>query len=87
MMNSEEANIELILYTLVGVLGLGTIYAWYQFYKVVANKCDTCSIGLHQSPFKSKCFTGAVFFTLAFVLAVFALKRVLAFSCGPELWG
>ena len=51
----------------------GTFYAWYQFYKVVANQCDTCSIGLHKSPFKSKCFVGAVFFSIAFVLALLLL--------------
>ena len=64
------------LYVLNVVLGLGTIYAWYQFYKVVANKCDTCSVGLHENPFKSKCFTGAVFFTLSFALAIYALILV-----------
>ena len=64
------------LYVLNVVLGLGTIYAWYQFYKVVANKCDTCSVGLHENPFKSKCFTGAEFFTLSFALAIYALILV-----------
>ncbi len=64
------------LYVLNVVLGLGTIYAWYQFYKVVANKCDTCSVDLHENPFKSKCFTGAVFFTLSFALAIYALILV-----------
>ncbi|MBT6691193.1 hypothetical protein HOB10_02595 [Candidatus Parcubacteria bacterium] len=66
-------SLDNILYALVAVLGLGTIYAWYQFYKVVANKCDTCSIDLHENPFKSKCFTGAVFFTLSLALAVYAV--------------
>lgn len=61
-----------VIYALVVVLGLGTLYAWYQFYKVVANKCDTCSVDLHQNPFKSKCFTGAVFFTLSMALAIWA---------------
>ena len=69
-------DLQNVLYLLNVVLALGTIYAWYQFYIVVANKCDTCSVGLHQSPFKSKCFTGAVFFTLAFALAVWALMLV-----------
>ena len=62
-----------VLYALVVVLGTGTLYAWYQFYKVVANKCDTCSVDLHQNPFKSKCFTGAVFFTLSLLLAFYAV--------------
>jgi hypothetical protein len=66
-------NLQTTLYTLVVVLGLGTLYAWYQFAKVVLNKCDTCSIDLHKNPFKSKCFIGAVFFTLAFALAIYAV--------------
>ena len=60
------------LLALVIVLTLGTLYAWYQFYKVVVNKCDTCSVGLNKSPFKSKCFVGAVFFTISLALAVYA---------------
>ncbi len=64
------------LQVLALVLALGTAYSWYQFYKVLAKKCDTCSVDLHQSPFKSKCFVGAVFFTAAFVLALYALSLV-----------
>jgi len=63
-----------VLHTLLAVLALGTIYAWYQFALVVKNRCDTCSVDLHQSPFKSKCFVGAVFFTLAFLLALYAVS-------------
>ena len=69
-------DIKNVLYILNAVLALGTLYAWYQFYKVVANKCDTCSIVLLQNPFKSKCFTGAIFFTLSFGLAIWALLLV-----------
>ncbi len=69
-------NLQTTLYVLNVVLALGTIYAWYQFYKVVANQCDTCSIDLHKNPFKSKCFVGAVFFTLAFILALYSLLLV-----------
>ena len=64
------------IYLLTAVLGAGTAYAWFQFYKVVANKCDTCSIGLHQSPFKSKCFVGALLFSVAFALALYACYLV-----------
>ncbi len=67
------SNLVLVLEILTAVLAAGTAYAWYQFYKVVVNKCDTCSVGLHQSPFKSKCFVGAVFFTVAFILSCIAL--------------
>ncbi len=66
-----------ILYLLTGVLTLGTLYAWYQFAEVVQNNCDTCSTELHQSPFRSKCFVGAVFFTLALLLAVYATYSVV----------
>jgi len=69
-------NLQIVLYLLNIVLAAGTIYAWYQFYKVVANKCDTCSVGLHQNPFKSKCFMGALFFSLSFILAIWALLIV-----------
>lgn len=65
-------DLETTLCTLDVVLALGTAYAWYQFYQVVKDKCDTCSVGLSKSPFKSKCFVGAVFFTAAFLLALYA---------------
>ena len=70
-------DLKIVLEILTAVLGAGTAYAWYQFYKVVVNKCDTCSVGLHESPFKSKCFVGAVFFTISFVLSCYALSFVL----------
>ncbi len=85
-MNTESGTILLVLYILTSVLTLGTIYAWYQFYKVVSNKCDTCSVDLHQNPFKSKCFTGAVFFTVSFALAAYATFLMGNFSCGPFHW-
>ena len=65
-----------VLQWLVGVLALGTLYAWYQFWLVIKNKCDTCSVDLYQSPFRSKCFVGAVFFTVAFGFALYALLLV-----------
>lgn len=74
--NIKNMDLKNVLYLLNIVLAGGVAYSWYQFYKVVANKCDTCSIDLHKSPFKSKCFVGAVFFTLAFVLALWALLLV-----------
>lgn len=58
------------IYLLDAVLALGTIYAWYQFALVLARRCDTCSVDLKASPFKSKCFVGAIFFSLALVLAL-----------------
>ena len=63
-------DITTTMYALLIVLALGTIYAWYQFAMVLARKCDTCSVGLQKSPFRSKCFVGALFFSLAFVIAL-----------------
>ena len=72
LVNLLSMDLQTTLFALDIVLASGTAYAWYQFYNVVRNKCDTCSVNLHQSPFKSKCFVGAVFFTLAFILALYA---------------
>ena len=58
------------VYTLLLVLALGTAYAWYQFALVLARRCDTCSADLKASPFRSKCFVGALFFSAALVLAI-----------------
>lgn len=63
-------NITATLLVLDIVLVLGMVYAWYQFALVLARQCDTCSVDLKESPFKSKCFVGAIFFSLAFVLAI-----------------
>lgn len=65
-------NLLTTLTLLIVVLGLGTIYAWYQFAQVVIKRCDTCSSSLKENPLKSKCFVGAIFFTIAFVLAIYA---------------
>ncbi len=65
-------TLQITLALLTAVLAGGSSYSWYQFYKVVKNQCDTCSINLHQSPFKSKCFVGALFFTVAFLLSLYA---------------
>lgn len=57
----------------LAVLAIGTMYAWYNWYLVLVGKCDTCSIGVHQKPFTSKCFWGALFFTLALAVNIWAL--------------
>jgi hypothetical protein len=66
-------DLQTTIYVLVAVLVLGTIYSWYQFALVLARRCDTCSVSLQDSPFKSKCFIGALFFSVALVLALNAL--------------
>ncbi|MDD2934860.1 MAG: hypothetical protein PHX25_00075 [Candidatus Pacebacteria bacterium] len=61
---------------LILVLSLGTLYAWYQFYQVLIKRCDTCSVGLKASPFRSKCFVGAIFFTTALLLAIYSFTLI-----------
>lgn len=55
------------------VLLAGTAYAWYNWYLVLVNKCSTCSISVHENPFTSKCFWGALFFTLALLVNIYSL--------------
>lgn len=67
---------------LVAVLAGGTIFAWYQFAKILISRKDVCSACVPgqpceaKRPFRSKCFVGAVFFTLALGLAVYAIMLV-----------
>lgn len=63
-------DINTTICALIIVLALGTAYAWYQFALVLARKCDTCSLDLKENPFKSKCFVGAIFFSIAFILSI-----------------
>lgn len=64
-------NLETLIRLEFFVLLAGTSYAWYNWYLVFVGKCKTCSISVHESPFSSKCFWGAIFFTIA--LAVNAI--------------
>lgn len=73
--------------TLNIILAGGTIFAWYQFYLTYTGKCDECSggscdISVRKNPFKSKCFIGALFFTLAFLLALRVLFLVNSGASG-----
>lgn len=67
-------NLETTLWVEFVVLLAGTIYAWYNWYLVLVKKCDTCSISVHDNPFTSKCFWGALFFTIALVVNVWSLS-------------
>lgn len=58
------------------ILFLGTAYAWYNWYLVLVGRCETCSVSVHDKPFTSKCFVGAIFFTLALVVNVVALYLI-----------
>lgn len=69
------------IYYLVGILAGGTVFAWFNFYLEFSGRCDSCSSGecspkVKANPFISKCFFGAVFFTLALALALRLLYGV-----------
>lgn len=70
---------KLLLAEFVVLLG-GTIFAWYNFALEFVNwtngkVCTTgCSVDL-TNPFLSKCFFGAVFFTIALILSMIMLKK------------
>ena len=62
----------------------GTIFAWYQWYKVYKQakvcgpscahpdpNCQTCFNP--EKPFSSKCFFGAIFFTIGLIFNIWAL--------------
>lgn len=63
-------NLEILIKLEFVVLLAGTIYAWYNWYLVLVGKCKTCSISVHENPFSSKCFWGALFFTGAFIVNI-----------------
>ena len=66
-------DIEILVWLELAVLFSGTAYAWYNWILVLQGKCKTCSVAVHENPFTSKCFWGAIFFTLAFVVNVLML--------------
>ncbi|HBM45601.1 TPA: hypothetical protein DDZ75_01345 [Patescibacteria group bacterium] len=61
-----------VLYILTGVLLSGVLFAWYNVYLEIKNKCSTCNPE-GGSIFWSKCFWGAMFFTIAFALSVYSV--------------
>lgn len=61
-----------VLYVLVGVLLGGTLFAWYNVYLEYKHKCSSCNVE-GGSIFWSKCFWGALFFTIAYILSVYSL--------------
>jgi hypothetical protein len=75
-------NLSTVLDILTIVLAGGTIFAWYQFAVILIKKKDSCAVcvpgGNCESvhPFRSKCFIGAVFFTIALALSVYAVMLI-----------
>ncbi len=69
-------NLITILYILTITLGAGTIFAWYQVYKIANKKEGACVGDECGNLFTSKCFVGAIFFTIAFSLAIYAVTLV-----------
>ncbi len=55
------------------ILLSGTGYAWYNWILVLQGKCKTCSVGVHEKPYTSKCFVGAIFFTVALLVNIWML--------------
>ena len=53
---------------LIGVLLLGSLFAWYQV--VTELGAATCAAGCGAAGFPTTCFLGAVFFTVALLLAL-----------------
>lgn len=55
-----------LLYAQALILVGGTAFAWYQWYLEYFKHCEACS-GT-EAQFFTKCFLGALFFTLALIL-------------------
>lgn len=71
-------SLSIVLYLLTAVLLGGTAFAWYEFFLVTKDITRACQAGKKNvsTPFDSKCFYGALFFTAALILAVYALSFV-----------
>ncbi len=64
-----------VLYLLVTVLFGGTVFAWVNVFLEFTKVCKACNTeGVNI--FWSKCFWGAMFFTLSFILSVYATYLV-----------
>lgn len=63
-----------ILWMQFVILFGGTAYAWYQWVMEYLGKCDAC--GADEAEIFTKCFIGAAFFSIAFLLNVFALVKL-----------
>jgi hypothetical protein len=61
-------KVRTLLYLQFFVLLGGTLFAWYQWYMEYFQECDSCS-GETGKLF-TKCFLGALFFTMALVLNI-----------------
>ena len=66
-------NLETLILVELVILLVGTTYAWYNWYLVLKGRCKTCSVSVHDNPFTSKCFVGAIFFTLALLINILML--------------
>lgn len=60
-----------LLFAQLLVLLGGTAFAWYQWYMEYFQHCEPCSG--EEAQFFSKCFLGAVFFTIALILNILVL--------------
>jgi hypothetical protein len=68
-----------IIITQFIVLLVGTLFAWTNWlFELSAwlrdNACQVGCAGAATNPFLTPCFGGAIFFTIAFVLSIVALR-------------
>lgn len=68
-------TLQTTLYLLIAVLLGGTVFAWVNFVLTTLEHCNSCSIGPKGKP-SIKCLLGAIFFTVALVLAIYAVTLI-----------
>jgi hypothetical protein len=68
---------------LVGMLGAGTLFAWgnfghelWRYWRSANGEFTSCSGTLAVHPIHTPCFTGAVLYLTALILAVLAARRI-----------
>lgn len=69
------------VYYQAGVLALGTLFAWGNFYAELnawlrKGEVVGCMGNAAANPFMGACFYGAIFFTVAFLLNVGMLRKL-----------
>lgn len=61
------------------ILGVGTLFAWYNFGTELYSwlNASVCTLGCTPgvNPFLTPCFYGAIFFTLGFIVACILLAK------------
>ena len=63
-----------LLYTQTAILVGGTLFAWYQWYLEFFKGCEGCS---GETEMFSKCFLGAIFFSLALLVNLVLVLKIV----------